>query len=232
MVLKILIGCLIAAAGIAVTALLVGGFNDTLAKAIITLVLVAAHSIAALGYIKTSEKEDHDDLQIFHNSVFAVIVLSFITSVGGTWEALGGDLLGKLYMTYFVLLFAILHGEMLAKTRGKTSLIDKIVLTNYVFMAVVVVLILTVIYAGFEILDGFYGRFIGAMGIIDATLTIVAVAMHRLYLNKHPEMVPAAAPGAQPRRRGMGVLLVLLLAYLAFQLIASLMFGLFSGFSR
>lgn len=223
LVIKVLIGCLIAAAALSVTAVLIGGFNDTLTKAIITLVLVAAHSIAALGYINTSEKNNEDDLAVFHNAVFTVIVLSFITSVGGTWEVISSDLLGKLYATYLVVLFAILHGEMLAKTRGKTNTINNIVLANYGFMAIVVVLILMVIYVGTEMLEGFYGRFLAAMGIIDATLTILAVALHRLYLNKHPELAEPQ-PG-KPRRKGLSILLILLLAYLAFQLVISLVFS-------
>jgi hypothetical protein len=76
---------------------------------------------------------------------------------------------------------------MLSKTTGKTRQIDLTVWVNYLFMAVVVLLILPPIWAGADTLPEYYYRILASLGIIDATLTIVAVAMHKLYMNKHPE---------------------------------------------
>lgn len=186
---NILIGSLIAAAGLAVVSVLVGQLNDILGRALSTLGLVAAHAIASLFYIRTTnEAKNKDDLSFFSNAVFVIIILSFITSVFGTWEALGGELVGKLYATYFVALFASLHGEMLFKTLHFEPRVDKIVYFNYVFMGLVIVMILPVIFMGTEAFGGFYYRALSAAAIIDATLTILAVIFNKLYLQKHPEL--------------------------------------------
>jgi hypothetical protein len=233
LVIKVLIGCLVAAAGVSVVAVLVGGFSETMYRSLLTLVLVAAHALAALTYISTSEiKRDEEGLSFFSNVVFVVIVLSFITSVLGTWEIISGDVLGKAYATYFIFLFAALHGNMLHQARGKTSTIDNIIYVNYVFMAVVIAMLLPVVYIGSEMFADVYYRILAAAGIIDATLTILAVSLHRLYLNKHPEqssaLFEASSGSGQPGtpKRHTNPLLILLGAYIILQILGSVMFGL------
>ncbi len=230
-VVKTLIGCLVAAAAVSVIAVLTGGFTDTLTKALLTLGSVAIHAIVALGYIKTSDSEP-EELKIFSNTVFTITAFSFITSVFGIWSIFSGDLVGKLYETYFIVLFAVLHGEMLAKTRGKAPHVDQIVTTNYGFMGAVVIMLLLLVFIGFDSFGSIYYRFLAALGIIDATLTILAVALDRLYLNKHPELAPPPkVPGQKKRSRGMSILLILLGVYLVFQLIVSVVFGALGHFS-
>ena len=244
-VIKVLIGCLVVAAGLAVVAVLSGGMSDILSRSLLTLGLVAAHAVAALAYISSSDMkgENGQDLTIFSNAVFTVIVLSFITSVFGTWNVIGGDVVGKLYLTYFVSLFAVLHGEMLYGTTGKTTTIDRLVLANYIFMVLVVLMLLPLIWAGTDQFGEFYYRPLAALGIIDATLTITAVALHKLYLNKHPQeqsqlftaqlqLGPNGQPVAaqvQPKRR-TNPLLLLFGLYLAVQLVISLVFAVMGGF--
>jgi hypothetical protein len=245
LVIKVLIGCLIVAAGLAVVAVLVGGFSEIMVRSLTTLVLVAVHAIAALTYIgKTDAEHEEGGLSFFSNVVFAVIVLSFITSVLGTWQILGGDIVWKLYATYFIFLFAALHGNMLHQARGKTSLIDNIVRANYLFMMVVIVLLLPIIYISSGDFASIYYRALAAFGIIDATLTILAVALHRLYLNKHPNDASVlfsanpqltadgqtVAPQQKIVKRHTNPLLILFAIYLIGQLVVSLIFGLTGKF--
>lgn len=246
LVIKILIGCLVAAAALAVVAVLVGGLSDILWRAIVTLILVAGHAVAALTYISTSEhSEGKEELGFFSNAVFVVIILSFITSVLGTWNLLSSSIVWKLYGTYLVLLFAVLHGNMLHQSTGKTSTIDNIVKFNYLFMVIVVGMILPIIYFDTGSFDGLYYRFLSAFAIIDATLTIVAVALHRLYLNKHPKDASALfstspvqldANGQQvvvqqAPKRHTNPLLILFAIYLIFQLLSAVAVGFMGGFN-
>lgn len=238
--LQTLIGCLIAAALLSVVTVLAGQFNDTFAKALLTLLVIAVHSLVSFGFILNHEKQPNvENLELFTNATFMIIVLSFITSVLGIWGIIGGELVGKLYMTYFVLLFAILHGEVLAKTLGEESYIDNIVYGNFVFMFFVVLMLLPVIFFGSEQFDSIYYRLLAAFGIIDATLTLLTVILHKLYLQKHPKVndaVFAIQPGgpntpastqAQPQahqpKRGMNILVIILIAFLALQFIGSIM---------
>jgi hypothetical protein len=182
-----MIASLIAAAGLAVVAVPVGSFNEIFTRSLATLALVAFHALASLTFIDQTTKSPGSKLAIFTNTVFALIVLSFFTSVFGVWQVLPGEFVGRLYGTYLVLLFASLHGEMVAQTLGKQTLIDRIVYANFVFMAAVIVLLLPLIWGSGPEEGGFYYRLLAACGIVDATLTILAVILHRLYLQKHPE---------------------------------------------
>lgn len=235
---QIMIGCLIAAAGIAVVTVLAGSFNELLGKALFTIVLIAVHALISFGFISNNEKQEtFENLSFFTNATFTIIVLSFITSVFGVWEILPGELVGKLYMLYFVLLFATLHGEVLAKMVGNQTSLDGIIYGNYFFMALVVLMLIPVIFAAdASIISDFYYRILAAAGIVDATLTLVAVIMHKLYLQKHPKIVdpvfnaplPAGAVQSQgqqpakPRSRVANIFLTLLVGYIVLQLLSGL----------
>jgi hypothetical protein len=182
----VMIGGLIGAAAIAVLAVLAGSFNATFEKALFTLLLVMAHALICLGFIERTGKSKSSSFKFFENSVFSVVVLSFFTSIFGVWGLISGDIVGKLYLTYFVLVFACLHGQMLIETRGKQAYIDRIVSFNYVVMGLVIALLLPLIWFTADDFPSFYYRLLAACGIIDGTLTILAVILHRLYLQKHP----------------------------------------------
>jgi len=240
--LQILIGCLVAAAAIAVISVLIGKFNDVLGKALFTLLIIAVHSLLSFGFIVSNEKRKaSENLAIFTNAAFVIIVLSFITAVFGIWHIFPGELVGRLYGTYFILLFAILHGEVLAQTLKKQKSIDNIVYANYVFMAIVVCMLVLLIFLSSTVDFGsVYYRFLAACGIVDATLTLLAVIMHKLYLQKHPtiqspvfivqgvntpngQTAPATSqPGHS--HRVLSIFGLLLIIYLVLQLVAGFAF--------
>lgn len=242
-----LVGSLIAAAALAVIAVLLGGFTDILGRTLGTILIVAAHSIVGLGIVHTNENQnDAQMLNVFTNTSFVIVVLSFITSVFGIWELLPGELVGRLYLTYLVILFATLHGEMLAKSLNKEAYIDKIVWANYGIMAVVVALILPVIYIedASVLLGDFYFRLLTAFAIVDATLTILAMIFYKVYLQKHPKVEspifypaqvqydaqgkPVPFTPAQPPKRGTNPLLIILGLFLLVQVVLPVMFLIFS----
>jgi len=181
---------LIGSAVIAVAAVLAGEFNDIFQKALLTLFVVTLHALACLGFLDSREKSnDTYDLKFFTNTIFVLLILSFITAVFGIWGLLEGSIVAKLYGTYFIVMFATLHGEMLYKTTGLDSKINKIVYGNYVLMAAVVLLLLPIIWVASEMeFPDFYYRLLAAAAIVDATLTILAVILHKLHLQKHPEL--------------------------------------------
>ncbi|HSX36078.1 MAG TPA: hypothetical protein VLH84_04055 [Patescibacteria group bacterium] len=243
---KVLIGCLIAAAGVAVVTVLFGKFTDVTTKALFTILLVAAHALVSIAFINNNQKQDtFDSLAFFTNATFAIIILSFITSVGGTWDLVSGALVAKLYALYFVLLFAVLHAEVLAKTLGKQANIDKIVRFNFVFMAVVVVMLLPVIFASdASLLGAFYYRLLAACGIIDATLTLIAVILHNLYVQKHPKIADpvfsvqqlpngqTVQVAVQQPKRHMNVFVRILIAFIAVQAIGSIVVGIIGSINN
>lgn len=233
--LRTLIGCLIAAAGLAVVTVLIGKFNDICAKALFTILLVAVHSLVSFGLMSNNEKQDtFGTLTFFTNATFGIIVLSFATAVLGVWDVMPGELVARLYGLYMVLLFAVLHGEVLAKTLGKQLNIDKTVRINFGFMVVVVAMLLPIIFgASF---GPFYYRMLAAAGIIDATLTLITVILYKLYMQKHPklpdpvfsvqptgyqpngQLQPVAVMPQQPKRH-MNIFVLILLVYVGLQVV-------------
>ena len=238
----VMIAGLIGAAIVAVVAVLAGSFNHTFAKALITLLLVIFHALACLGFVEQAGKSQKSSFKFFENAVFSIIVLSFFTSIFGVWGLLDGSIVGKLYGTYFVLLFACLHGQMLVETRGEQASIDTMVTVNYVVMSLVILLILPLIWLTENHLPGFYYRLLAACGIIDGTLTILAVILSRLYLQKHPKAQSAIFSidsHGQPiptqaivQKRRIHPLMWLLGIFLAAQLVISLLFAALGAFYR
>jgi hypothetical protein len=240
---KVLIGCLVAAAGLAVVTVLIGKFNDVLSNALFTILLVAVHTLVSISFITNNEKQDtFESLTFFTDVTFGLIILSFITSVSGIWGILPGEVVARLYALYFVLMFAVLHGEVLSKTVGKQSNIDKVVFYNYFFMVAVVVMLLPIIFLNdSSALGGFYYRLLAALGIIDATLTLIAVILHNLYVQRHPKLpdpvfaVPSMlgqmaigqqlAPATPQPKRGMNVFVLILIVFVGFQLVAAVIVG-------
>ncbi|HSX47678.1 MAG TPA: hypothetical protein VLF63_02800 [Patescibacteria group bacterium] len=241
---QIMIGGLISAAVLSVIAVLAGSFNPTFETALITLLLVMAHSLASLAFVERTSKSKNSNFRFFENAVFFIIVLSFFTSIFGVWSIFSGSFVAKLYGTYFILLFACLHGQMLVETRGKQSNIDTIVNINYALMALVISLILPLIWYTSYSFPSFYFRLLAACGIIDATLTILAVILHRLYIQKHPEAQSAIfsvttkldANGdpiqvkAVEQKRHIHPLIWLLGIYIVGQFIVSILFGVLGRF--
>lgn len=226
---QILIGCLVGAAAIAVIAVLLGSFNNTLARALGTIAMVAIHAILSFSYISGTEKRDKKDgprtIELFSNTVFVLIVVSFITSIFAIWQLLDGGLALKLYMAYGVVLFATLHADVLYRIRSFENRIKNIVSINYFFMAIVIAMLFIVIFSNNRPgLGEFYYRLLAAAGIVDATMTITAVIMHKMYLQKHPELAAkiAAAGAARSKNFWKHPLVILLIIFLAFQVIGSI----------
>ena len=231
---QVLIVCLISAATIAVIAVLTGGFNDILGKSLATILLVALHASFSFSYISEVERQDLKDggrsHELFSNTVFVLIVASFITSIFATWGLLSGNLTLRLYMSYVVLLFATLHADVLFRIRNFENKINTIVTANYIIMSFVVIMMFIFIFTNNSAtLGDMYYRILAAFGIIDATLTLIAIIMHRLFLQKHPSSVPQSSTNkaAQSQHFWKNPLVIILFIFLAFQLLGGIMTLLF-----
>lgn len=226
-----LIGALIVSASVAVITILIGEFNDTTARVFLTLLMVVLHSLVSLLFIWDDERQNtFDRLAFFTNVLFSLIVVSFITSILGIWEVLAGKLVWKLYETYFLTGFAALHLDILSKALKKEGYIDNIIYANYFFIGIVYFMLLPTIFIdrAHVILGDFYYRLLAAMGIIDGTLSILAIIFYKLYIHKHPEVVNPLAPGMQEvktQKKGLSVWVWILIIYLGFQVLTSLFFA-------
>lgn len=185
-----LIGSLIVAALVAVVIVLIGEFNEVTGKVFLTLLMVVIHSLVSLGFIWDDEKQNtFERLAFFINILFILIILSFITSIFGVWNIITGEMIIKIYSTYFVLAFASLHGDILSKALNKESYLDTIIFVNYLFMIAVVAMLQPVIYIeeSTRVLGEVFFRILAAVGIIDGTLSILTIIFYKIHIHKYPK---------------------------------------------
>lgn len=223
-----LISCLLGAAAVGVIAVLIGSFNDILGRALGTIAMVALHAAFSFSYVsgveESNKKNGSRSIELFSNTVFVLIVASFITSVFAIWQLLGVNLATKFYLSYGVLLFATLHADILYRLRKFEKKIDIVVSVNYFLMSVVVAMLFMVIFSDDISEKGeFFYRLLAAISILDATSTISAIILHRLYLQKHPPLAKQAieADSAKSKNFWKNPLVILLLIFLAFQIVGS-----------
>jgi len=219
-----LIGALIVAALVAVVTVLIGKFNETAWRVMYTLFMVIVHSLISLAFIWDDKRQDtFDRLSFFTNVLFVVIVLSFMTSILNIWDIIPGDLVWNLYQTYFVIGFASLHSNILAKALDKEGYLDKIIYLNYVLIVIVVAMLMPIIYleSAFDRLGELYYRILGASAIIDGTLSILSIIFYKLYMNKHPreQNTLGGGQGTKAQKKGLSIWVWILLIYLFLQIV-------------
>lgn len=228
LLIKVMLGCVIAAAAVAVIAILVGTMNEVAWRAIGTLISAMVHIAILFGVISmsaptTPELARSSNFAI--NSSMVIAILSFFTSVFGIWDVLPGDIAGKLYATYLISLVAILH----AKTLMDIEILDNknkpLVYANYAFILLVAGMLLVLIYgqnAG-QLLGGFFGRALAASAIIDVTLSVVLAVRARLYMQKFPELRERYAPKGSGSPVARVIVALLLLIFVILPIISGVM---------
>jgi hypothetical protein len=212
---KLMLGCLILAAAVAIITILIGKFSDTTGKALGTVFVALLHIGIVFGLVSmTASKEDVSPrtTDFVINSTVLIAVLSFFTSVFAIWGLLAGDIALKLYVTYVVALFVLLHGKTLIDVETVYPRVRPYVYANYVFIAAVAAMILGLVYASdsSSLLGSFYGRLLAASAIVDVTLSVIVAVMHRLHLQQHPEIAASKPGGAHS---GSRVVLIVLLFF-------------------
>ncbi|HLC77779.1 MAG TPA: hypothetical protein VJH92_01510 [Candidatus Nanoarchaeia archaeon] len=227
-----LIGGLIISALVAVITVLFGEFNELTGRVLFTLLMVIGHSLISLVFIWDDEKQNtFDRLAFFINVIFVFIVISFLTSIFGIWKVIPGETVWNLYQTYFVIAFASLHGDILSKAIHKENYMDLIIYANYLFMAIVVLMLQPIIYVmnSMDVLGEMYYRILGAIGIIDGTLSILTIIFYRLYMHKHPKVENPLQMGPleqtpQKAKKRLSIWVWILIFYLSIQIISPLIY--------
>jgi len=224
-----LIGSLVISALVAVITIIIGKFNEITARVLFTLFMVVVHSLISLVFIWDDKRQNtFEKLAFFTNILFIIIVFSFVVSILGIWKVIPGEIVGKLYQTFFVIGFASLHSDILSKALGKEKYLDVIIYFNYLFIAVVVLMLLPIIYIdnAFRALGELYYRLLAAAGIIDGTLSILAIIFYKLYIHKNPKERNALNWGAQEnskaQKKGLSIWVWILLICLFLQIVALL----------
>lgn len=228
-----LIGSLIISALVAVVTVLIGQFNEVTNRVFMTLFMVVIHSLVSLAFIWNDEKENtFEKLTFFTNVIFCLIIISFFTSIFGVWKIIGGETIWHLYQTYFIVAFASLHANILSKILKRESYMDMIIYFNFLFIFIVVLMLMPIIYMDNvkEIFGEMFYRILGAVSIIDGTLSVLTAIFLKLYTHKHPEIENPlqGQPSVEEKKKGLSIWVWILIIYLASQVLFTLFS--FSGF--
>ena len=192
LLLKGVLGCLIAAASVAVIAILAGGMEDIAWRAIGTIFIAVVHIFLLFLVLPANRPgvSPSRSVNMVINALTVIVVASFFVSVANTWGMIDYSLAGKLYGTFIVSFFSLLHAKGLMDIEDINPSVRSVVKANYAFVTLVAALIIGLIYKeDNSLLSGFYGRRIAASLVVDVTLSIIVTVMHRLYLQKHPEFI-------------------------------------------
>lgn len=191
--LKGVLGCLIAAASVAVFAILVGSMDGTAWRAIGTIFIAVIHIFLLFLVLPANRPgvSQTRSVNMVINVLTVIVVASFFTSVANTWGAIDSSLAGKLYGTFIISFISLLHAKGLMDIEDINPTVRSVVRANYAFVALIALLIIGLIYLenASSLLSGFYGRLLAASLVVDVTLSIIVTVMHRLYLQKHPELI-------------------------------------------
>lgn len=227
LLIKMMLGCLIAAASVAVIAILIGSMTDIVWRAINTIISAMVHLgilFAIVSMTANGNRKMIESTNFVINSSIVIVVMSFFTSIFATWDVINLEWATKLYMTYAVILFVLLHAKTLLDVEAVYEGVKGYVRANFAVMGFVALLILGLIYAPYELnlLGGFYGRLLAAAAIVDVTISVVVAVLHRLYIQKHPEMQRTE----QVKHGGSGgriIVAILLFIFIIWPLMTSLL---------
>ncbi len=221
------IGSFIVAALVAVVNVLVGHSTEITVRIYETLFMVVLHSLVSLAFIWDDSKHNtFTKFSLFINTIFLLIVASFIASLFGIWKIFPIETIGHIYGTFFYIGFAALHLDILTKALGKKNYMDIVIYINGAFIGIVVIMLQPTFYIGnaTTVLGEMYYRFLAAAGIIDGTLSILTIIFYKLYLHEHPEVQDVlqdnvALREGQSPREGLSIWVWILLIILFFYML-------------
>lgn len=224
--LYVMIGGLVTSALISVFAILIGEFNEALQKALLTTLIVVAHSslVLAIVFADTNGRLGKD---ILPTIILLATIANMLTSTFGIWNIWDNDISWRLFLVYMLVIgvaFLITWIERIKVAHQATKI------GVYASIALVGIfggLIVPWIVLDQGILPELYYRLVAAASILAATTLSVTAIVRTIAVAQHPEL-KATGPVHEPYRGGMlgilitvGVVVALFWLYGMFAIIGS-----------
>ena len=186
-----LVAGLVISALISIVAVLFGGFNSTVARALGTTASMVVHTFIALFLVSHSSKSSSKSSGLLTNTLLFITIASFITTVLNIWEVIPSQTAGDLYLVYFYTFLASLWTKLLLKV-GEYSADKPTRVASRVsigFTGLFYLLLLPTVFTHYsDTLPDLYYRIMAATVIALATSSVLTTVSHRIYLFKHPEL--------------------------------------------
>ncbi len=203
---KILLGTVIAAAAVAVGVILIGTASDLITRVIWTIVAALCYVVLLLAIISTlSHIRDQAHLRstlFVTNSLLALTCASYLTSILSIWGVITGDMPMRLHVVYFALLCGVMYAKPLIDLEDILAKLRNYIWANYLFIAVACGLfaLATLAPSEWNLWNGIVGRMVAASVVIDVTLSMVITVLFYLQVQQHRREHPVkvSAKEAQP----------------------------------
>lgn len=218
-----LVAGLVISALISITAVLIGEFNSTMAKALGTTASMVAHTIVALLLVTRNSGRSKSGSLIL-NALILITIASFVTSLFGIWDVISSRTVGDLYLVYFYSLGAVLWTQLLLEAGSDLS--DKATrVTSQISIGLTVLFYGLLVPTAFinypDHIAEFHLRALAASAIAVATASVLTTVFRRIHIFKHPE-----AKSLPSSKNGWDIVMAVLVLFfglpIIFSLIASL----------
>jgi hypothetical protein len=209
----IVIGGLVIGALIAIIAVLIGEWNDSVTRAMWLVASSWVHSLIALGItsINLSPDQRAKHRGIIFNTLYVLTVASLLTTIMLIAKAIPNDEIGtqitlRLYLWYFcIYVSSAIVSSILNFANGRDLASRVSAYVSAGAMAVFMALWFPPIFSHYlDIPDIFY-RIIIVLAIISSISMIIAITFGILWRVKHPELFPEASSQFKPVDSGSSI---------------------------
>ncbi len=179
--LYIVIAGLVISALISVVAVLVGEFNEFVAKSLATTFLCVGHALLFLLLTtKPAAKQKTSDA-IIVNTMLGIAVISFIVSILGTWQLVDGMTVYRVYVVLFYTFTLCVLAKALLSVDTTDTVVRPLAYTSLGFgSALYLLLIPTVFLDSTFNLPELYYRLLSAVAILLGTCSVLTAVFQKL----------------------------------------------------
>jgi len=220
----VMIGGFIVSSLIAITAVLVGEFNEAIAKSLFTTLTIVIYSLFALAFMSIKHETKADEIVV--DTLLMVTVVSLMASILGIWEVIDSERVIDMFTASF---YAVIASAIIRKVLLYDNIVDK--LTQTLSKATIGVTIFTYfvlmpsVFVNYpNELPEFVQRLTWATIILLVTMVVLTAISNKLYISQHPEL--SKAENDKPR---FPTFLKVVIAIILIPLIISFISGLFGS---
>lgn len=199
--LYVLIAGLAAAALTSVVALLVGQFNSTIGKALLTIFIFFTHSLLILAVLWADRYNQVGKL-VLPTTIVVLVFASIITTTLGNWEIISAEVAWRAIGLYFLVLGAAFIVAGLLRLRLAQQATQIALYTSIGFIAATIVALIPWVLDLFRNFDPLYFRIIAALSILAAASFIIGVIIRGIALGQN-ESLKLTIPEKQPTTGGL-----------------------------
>lgn len=199
--LYVLIGALAAAAITSVIALLVGQFSSSIAKALLTILVLFTHSLIILA-ILTADRFNQVGRLLLPTAITVVVFASIVSTTLGIWEIISAETAWRALSLYFFVLGAVFIIIGLLRLRLAHQATQIALYTAIGFIVATILAISPWVLQVVDAFDPLYFRIVAALSILATTSFLIGIVIRGIAL-AHNDALKQTTPAKQPLSGGL-----------------------------